>query len=78
MVKYQDKAFLFYFDKVTKKFEDSMSLVDLGFDKDRYGYMYKLFTGLMDDLYKRHIKKEKMYNKIIPYEIFRVGGIDED
>lgn len=78
VVKYQDKAFLFYFDKVTKKFEDSMSLVDLGFDKDRFSYMYKLFTDLMDDLYTRNIKKEKIYNKIIPYEIFRVGGIDED
>lgn len=78
VVKYQDKAFLFYYDKVTKKFEDSMSLVDLGFDKDRFSYMYKLFTDLMDDLYTRNIKKEKIYNKIIPYEIFRVGGIDED
>lgn len=78
VVKYKDKAFLFYFDKVTKKFEDSMSLVDLGFDKDRFSYMYKLFTDLMDDLYTRNIKKEKIYNKIIPYEIFRIGGINED
>lgn len=78
ITKYQDKEFLCYYDKVVNKFEESMNFVSLGFDKDRFPYMYKLFNDLMDDLYKRHIKKEKMYNKIIPIEIFRVGGIDED
>lgn len=78
IAKYQDKEFLCYYDKVVNKFEESMNFVSLGFDKDRFPYMYKLFNDLMDDLYKRHIKKEKIYNKIIPIEILRVGGIDED
>ena len=78
IVKYQDRDYLHYYANICKKFEDSMELMNFGFDKDRYIDLYRLFNDLMDDLYKRHIKKEKMYNKIIPYEIFRVGGIDED
>jgi len=78
IVKYQDRDYLHYYANICKKFEDSMELMNFGFDKDRYIDLYRLFNDLMDDLYKRHIKKEKIYNKIIPYEIFRVGGIDED
>jgi hypothetical protein len=78
IVKYQDRDYLHYYANICKKFEDSMELMNFGFDKDRYIDLYRLFNDLMDDLYKRHVKKEKMYNKIIPYEIFRVGGIDED
>ena len=78
IVKYQDRDYLHYYANICKKFEDSMELMNFGFDKDRYIDLYRLFNDLMDDLYTRNIKKEKIYNKIIPYEIFRVGGIDED
>lgn len=78
VVKYQDREYLHYYANVCKKFEDNMELMNLGFDRSRYIDLYRLFNDLMDDLYKRHIKKEKMYNKIIPIGIFRVGGIDED
>lgn len=78
VVKYQDRDYLHYYANVCKKFEDNMELMNLGFDRSRYIDLYRLFNDLMDDLYKRHIKKEKMYNKIIPIGIFRVGGIDED
>lgn len=78
VVKYQDRDYLHYYANVCKKFEDNMELMNLGFDRARYIDLYRLFNDLMDDLYKRHIKKEKMYNKIIPIGIFRVGGIDED
>ena len=77
VVKYQDRDYLHYYANVCKKFEDNMELMNLGFDKSRYIDLYRLFNDLMDDLYKRHISKEKMYNKIIPIGIFRVGGIDE-
>ena len=77
VVKYQDRDYLHYYANVCKKFEDNMELMNLGFDRSRYIDLYRLFNDLMDDLYKRHIKKEKMYNKIIPIGIFRVGGIDE-
>lgn len=78
VVKYQDRDYLHYYANVCKKFEDNMELMNLGFDRSRYIDLYRLFNDLMDDLYKRHILKEKMYNKIIPIGIFRVGGIDED
>ena len=78
IVKYQDRDYLHYYANICKKFEDSMELMNFGFDKDRYIDLYRLFNDLMDDLYTRNIKKEKIYNKIIAYEIFRVGGIDED
>ena len=78
VVKYQDRDYLFYYANICKKFEDSMELMNFGFDKARYIDLYRLFNDLMDDLYKRHISKEKMYNKIIPIGIFRIGGIDED
>ena len=77
VVKYQDRDYLHYYANVCKKFEDNMELMNLGFDRSRYIDLYRLFNDLMDDLYKRHILKEKMYNKIIPIGIFRVGGIDE-
>lgn len=77
VVKYQDRDYLHYYANVCKKFEDNMELMNLGFDRSRYIDLYRLFNDLMDDLYKRHISKEKMYNKIIPIGIFRVGGIDE-
>ena len=77
VVKYQDRDYLHYYANVCKKFEDNMELMNLGFDGSRYIDLYRLFNDLMDDLYKRHILKEKMYNKIIPIGIFRVGGIDE-
>lgn len=77
VVKYQDRDYLHYYANVCKKFEDNMELMNLGFDRVRYIDLYRLFNDLMDDLYKRHILKEKMYNKIIPIGIFRVGGIDE-
>lgn len=78
ILKYQDRDYLHYYANICKKFEDSMELMNFGFDKDRYIDLYRLFNDLMDDLYKRHIKKEKIYNKIIPIGILRVGGIDED
>lgn len=78
IVKYQDRDYLHYYANICKKFEDSMELMNFGFDKDRYIDLYRLFNDLMDDLYTRNIKKEKIYNKIISYEIFQVGGIDED
>ena len=77
VVKYQDRDYLHYYANVCKKFEDNMELMNLRFDRSRYIDLYRLFNDLMDDLYKRHILKEKMYNKIIPIGIFRVGGIDE-
>lgn len=77
VVKYQDRDYLHYYANICKKFEDNMELMNLGFDGSRYIDLYRLFNDLMDDLYKRHIKKEKIYNKIIPIEILRVGGIDE-
>ena len=77
VVKYQDRDYLQYYANVCKKFEDNMELMNLGFDRSRYIDLYRLFNDLMDDLYKRHISKEKMYNKIIPIGIFRIGGIDE-
>nr|DAJ49209.1 MAG TPA: hypothetical protein [Caudoviricetes sp.] len=77
VVKYQDRDYLHYYANVCKKFEDNMELMNLGFDRSRYIDLYRLFNDLMDDLYKRHISKEKMYNKIIPIGIFRIGGIDE-
>lgn len=77
VVKYQDRDYLHYYANVCKKFEDNMELMNLGFDRARYIDLYRLFNDLMDDLYKRHISKEKMYNKIIPIGIFRIGGIDE-
>ena len=77
VVKYQERDYLHYYANVCKKFEDNMELMNLGFDRSRYIDLYRLFNDLMDDLYKRHILKEKMYNKIIPIGIFRVGGIDE-
>lgn len=77
VVKYQDRDYLHYYANVCKKFEDNMELMNFGFDRSRYIDLYRLFNDLMDDLYKRHILKEKMYNKIIPIGIFRVGGIDE-
>lgn len=78
IVKYQDRDYLHYYANICKKFEDNMLLMNFGFDKSRYIDLYRLFNDLMDDLYTRNIKKEKIYNKIVPYEIFRVGGIDED
>lgn len=77
VVNYQNRDYLHYYANICKKFEDNMELMNLGFDRSRYIDLYRLFNDLMDDLYKRHIKKEKMYNKIIPIGIFRVGGIDE-
>ena len=77
VVKYQDRDYLHYYANICKKFEDNMELMNLGFDKSRYIDLYRLFNDLMDDLYKRHIMKEKIYNKIISIGILRVGGIDE-